>query len=349
MAKESLLIIAIVPAHNEEAQIKTTLDHLMAQTIRPDHIIVALDNCNDDTERIVSSYAGVEWFNTQDNDAKKAGALNQAVEYMTARYKEPDFLLQVDADSRLHPNFVRAALAELEANVELGGVCGRFTLTPYHGGSLWLYILQDLEYAMADSTRVQRRMSTHVLSGTGTLLRWAHLDRSGNIWDERSIVEDYRLSLDLERHGREIAFGKDVHLETDYMPSVRALWKQRVRWILGTTEELLREGWRPHTRQQILVQAQTGIMGGATILFIVYLAVMLAAGAAARWHILGQLMLAVTFADRLYRSRYIRRPTALKLIVHLSLLAPFIYYLGWVACWYYATCRAVLNRPLRAW
>lgn len=343
-------VTAIVPAHNEEEQIGQALDHIMAQTVRPAHVIVALDNCTDGTEDIVKSYDGVNCFHTVDNTAKKAGALNQAVEYMLIHYGEPEFILQIDADSYLDSDFVAEGLAEMSANKDLGGVCGRFHLRSYTGGNKLLHSLQDIEYSLADSIRVQDRMSTGVLSGTGCLLRWDAIKSTcPYIWNESSIVEDYRLSLDLKRKGSEIRFGEHMFLETDYMPTLKSLWAQRRRWVHGTTEELIQEGWKPHTKKEILTQIQGGLMGGLTILFLIYMGVLLSFNAIEEWHPLGQVMLAVTLADRLYRSKYIRDKSVGKMILHLSFVVPFVYYLFWIACFYYATIRAATRKPLKAW
>jgi glycosyltransferase involved in cell wall biosynthesis len=48
-------VVALVPAHNEEAAIGLALDSLAAQTRRPDLVIVIPDNCTDGTVAVVHS------------------------------------------------------------------------------------------------------------------------------------------------------------------------------------------------------------------------------------------------------------------------------------------------------
>ncbi len=66
----------IIPAHNEGGSIGQTLASLREQTVPPVEIIVACDNCTDDTEQVART-AGTPTFLTYRNTAKKAGALNQ--------------------------------------------------------------------------------------------------------------------------------------------------------------------------------------------------------------------------------------------------------------------------------
>src|SRR5512135_959119 len=80
---ETMNVIALIPAHNEEEQISGTLDGLLAQTMPLDKILVILDNCTDSTEQIVAGYSKrfpvIEYMASVDNPHKKAGALNQAL------------------------------------------------------------------------------------------------------------------------------------------------------------------------------------------------------------------------------------------------------------------------------
>jgi glycosyltransferase involved in cell wall biosynthesis len=71
-------VIAVVPAHNEEAQIAECLRSLLAQTRPPERVLVVLDNCTDNTELVVSGLP-VEVKYTAGNVYKKAGTLNQAL------------------------------------------------------------------------------------------------------------------------------------------------------------------------------------------------------------------------------------------------------------------------------
>jgi poly-beta-1,6-N-acetyl-D-glucosamine synthase len=72
------LVVALIPAHNEERQIGGAIQSLRQQESPPDLIVVCADNCTDHTSAKARA-AGAHVFTTIGNTHKKAGALNQAL------------------------------------------------------------------------------------------------------------------------------------------------------------------------------------------------------------------------------------------------------------------------------
>ena len=248
-------VVALIAAYNEEEHLAHTLASLQAQTRPADRVLVMADNCTDATVDIARA-CGVEVVETQNNHARKAGALNQG--YALLAGDGFDYLLQLDADTEITPSFIEAALVELEAEQKLAGVCARF-FPKYRAGLLGA--LQRLEYARYDHSRMRHGGRVSVLSGTAAVLRAAALPSTP--WNEDSLVEDYVLTLDLRRRGWNVRAGKHMIAYTDCMPTLGALWRQRIRWTRGTLEELSREGWKPWTRTDILAH-----LGIATAILI---------------------------------------------------------------------------------
>lgn len=173
--------------------------------------------------------------------------MNQA--FSRIKNEEWDFLLQMDADSVLRKDLISEGIKEFLKNPDVGGMCSRFRVKDYVGGNYFLYTLQYLEYSFFDSIQVEKRMNTHVLSGTASFLRRdAVFSVKLPVWDESSIVEDYALTLKLKEKGWRVKVGRNMHITTDYMPTWKNLWKQRRRWMYGTAEELEKNGWNKHTR-----------------------------------------------------------------------------------------------------
>ena len=255
-------IVALVPAYNEEEHIRATVESLLRQTRPLDRIVVVADNCTDSTIAIASSYEGVEVIETVGNTARKAGALNQGLEHVGRGY---GYVLQMDADTELDERFVEEAVGELEASPELGGVCSRFFAKDTKG---LLRLLQAMEYVRYDYIRYFRQGKVSVLSGTGVVLRMSALP-AGKPWDEKSLVEDFALTLSLKREGWKVKAGDRAIVYTDTMPTVRALWRQRLRWLRGTFEELHREGWQSYTRRDILMQLMSAGAIGLRLLWVV--------------------------------------------------------------------------------
>lgn len=346
-------IITIIPAHNEEHAIGATLQTVINQPFPATRIIVALDNCTDRTIDEVKKFPSVKYFKTKNNTGKKAGALNQAVIYMLKKFVAPDYILQMDADTLLDERAIEAGVEELKNNPELAGVCNRFRVREYLGGSKLLYSLQALDFSFNDSNQVEKRLEANVLSGTATMLRWSALEEIRNseatIWDESSSVEDYRLTLDLKKNGWKVRVGKKMSTRTDYMPTLKKLWAQRKRWSYGTIEELMVDGWQNHTKRDILTLLFSVTIMTFTIFFLSLLTVLLVTGQVDSWHWLGQVLVAVVIIDRAYRCKYIRDKTVEKLVLALTIIPVIIYSVFLTACYYYSAYLVFSGKPLTKW
>lgn len=91
-------VTVLIPAHNEEASLALTIASLLAQSHRPERVIVVADNCTDSTVA-VARHAGVEVVESVDNTKKKAGALNQALKRLLVSRGDNDLVMVMDADT----------------------------------------------------------------------------------------------------------------------------------------------------------------------------------------------------------------------------------------------------------
>ena len=262
--------VVLIPAHNEEEQIAAAIESVLAQTYRPDLVVVAADNCTDRTVEIAREFPVVV-FETVDNTDRKAGALNQA----WARYcQDARFVVTMDADTILDPHCIERMRQQMCREHGIGGICGRpLNKVPPAGMSWWntvLWHLLALDFAAYDQTLVRRKYSTEVLGGFGSLFRNAALrdvaKKNGTPWVTDSIVEDYRLSLDLRATDWQIRVSPDARAYTDTPVTLRALWRQRLRWSGGTFQEMVREGWQPWTRRNWFAYA--GVLFGVILRFV---------------------------------------------------------------------------------
>lgn len=113
-------VCVVVPAHNEEASIAALVGSLRAQDHPAASFVLALDRCTDATERLArEAAAGDDRFEIVVIDgcpegwAGKVHAVWSGVE-RSARARAADYLLFTDADCRLEPACLRAAVALLE-------------------------------------------------------------------------------------------------------------------------------------------------------------------------------------------------------------------------------------------
>lgn len=238
----ALKVVALVPAHNEAASIAATIEALLQQQRVPDAIVVICDNCTDDTYEIARKYEGdiVRVVQTVGNVHKKSGALNWAWNNFAS---QADVLVTLDADTSLPPNAVKDWVMEFCEDSRLGGSSSKFTML----GGEFLVRLQRAEFAKWTVTGLKRGW-TSVLAGTGCAMRnsvlkavVAQTGRDGP-WSYDSLVEDFELTYQIRELGFYCQVSPTVRAYTDAMRTIRSLWAQRMKWQVGTVDDLLRIG-----------------------------------------------------------------------------------------------------------
>ncbi|WP_122816007.1 glycosyltransferase [Nocardioides pantholopis] len=286
-------LVALLPAHNEEASLGAALDSLAGQTHPPERVVVVADNCTDRTAEIALS-RGAEVFFPVDNVHKKAGALNQALAEILPTLDPTHLVLVMDADCALDPQFLEVARGHL-ADPTLGGVGGTFRGGP--GGGL-LGTFQRNEYARYERDVRRLKGRALVLTGTASVFPIPVLeevvtarrdgwlpDRSGKgaVYDVHVLTEDNELSLALLHLGYRILAPHECTLETEVMCTWKDLSNQRLRWKRGALENLLDYGWTPVTRRYWGRQALSALGVLATGLYLASLVVGLILGMEMHW------------------------------------------------------------------
>ena len=237
-AGPGLRVVVLVPAYNEAGSIGATLDGLMSQVRPADLIVVVPNGCTDATASEARKYP-VTVMELPRLEHRKSEALNRA----WSRYaSDADVVVCLDADTVLPPNALAAWEREFahESGARLGGSSSKFTMQDPG----LLSRLQKAEFATWTDTAL-RRGRTSVLAGTGCAINNAVLrqiaardDREGP-WVYTSQVEDFELTYRIRELGYICQVSPDVRAYTDSMKSVKALWGQRMKWQVGTVEDLL--------------------------------------------------------------------------------------------------------------
>jgi len=266
MARKSR-VIALVPAHNEQDIIKETITSLMAQTYPFAYVLIITDNCTDNTIRIVKRLQRkygekkLRLLKTVGNTYKKAGALNQGFE-ATSRSR-PDYIFGMDADTIIDSRMVEEAVKQFELEPNTAGICSAYRTLPLKKDATrwerYLWRLQNIEFGLANAWRVENHESARVLPGVSVMFRTKALRdvyklHKGTVWATDSLVEDYRLTLELKDLGwdaksslRMISWS-DVPL---HLFGKAGLFDQRQRWYSGTVDELRRRGLIKHSRYEL--------------------------------------------------------------------------------------------------
>lgn len=276
-------VIVLVPAHNEEFSLPTTLSVLREQSQSPDRVIVVADNCTDSTVSIARDM-GAECFETRDNVHKKGGALNQVLTWLLPECTPNDFIMVMDADTSLGPRYIEVAAREFENDPELTAVGGIFYGEDGHG---LIGQFQRNEYTRYSLQIKARRGRVFVLTGTASMFRAdALLDVAaargvfipgapGQVYDTAALTEDNELTLALKSLGATMTSPRECTDTTELMPTWKALWIQRQRWQRGALENLSAYGITRATirywGQQVGIGYGTVALNAALLLILITL------------------------------------------------------------------------------
>ena len=135
----------IIPAHNEAAFIRLTLQSVVSQTILPKKVVVVNDNSTDDTAQIVSDFAQKYPFITLVNNNSEAvhlpgskviQAFHKGFEALDSDY---DFIVKLDADLILPDNYFETITRHFESDATIG-MSGGFAYVEKNGE----WILENL-------------------------------------------------------------------------------------------------------------------------------------------------------------------------------------------------------------
>jgi cellulose synthase/poly-beta-1,6-N-acetylglucosamine synthase-like glycosyltransferase len=249
-------VTAIIPAHNEELTLAATIACLREQSAPPDRVIIACDNCADDTEA-VARISGADVYVTRDNRHMKAGALNYVLELIAPNMDVTDVIMVFDADSVISPNFTAEALRRFNADPSFGGLSGIYRGKPGGGLVGWS---QRNEFARWGFDARQQDGKAICLSGTATAftvgaLRAVKTARQAGIlgggdsfYATENFTEDFEMTQALLHLGYRIRNMMDVSIMTAIKPTWGELHTQRLRWNRGITETLLAYGVTRYTR-----------------------------------------------------------------------------------------------------
>lgn len=292
-------VIALVPAHNEEDIIQATINSLMSQTYPFSYVLIIADNCTDKTIQIVKrnqrKYGAkkLRLLKTVGNSYKKAGALNQG--FALTRKSRANFVFGMDADTIIDSRMVEEAVKQFSYEPNTAGICSAYRTLPLKAdATLWqkyIWRLQNIEFGLANAWRVENFDSARVLPGVSVMFRTKALNdvhklNKGVVWATDSLVEDYRLTLELKDLGwdaksslRMISWS-DVPLK---LFGKAGLFDQRQRWYSGTVDELRRRGVKKHSRYELFTIFLLALNFAMRLLLIAAYVTILAMGDQVEW------------------------------------------------------------------
>ncbi|MDJ0555176.1 MAG: glycosyltransferase family 2 protein [Microcoleaceae cyanobacterium MO_207.B10] len=228
-------IAVLVPAHNEESGIATTLKELSPQLKETDRLIVIADNCEDQTAGIARNYKTIVLERFDQENKGKGYALDYGLKYLEA--DPPEIVVMVDADCVCHPGTI-------DRIAKLAGTTARPVQAVYLMEQPPLPTPKDSISALAFMVKnlvrpkgLSRLGLPCPLGGTGMAFPWSVIQKvslaSGNI------VEDLQLGLDLAIAGTPPILCLQARVIGMLPQQEEAAKSQRTRWEHGYLKTLL--------------------------------------------------------------------------------------------------------------
>ncbi len=262
--KRPARILAIIPAHNEgdrhwadplraapigATPIERTLESIQRQTRRPDRTVVIVNNSTDDTAARAKRFRWATVIVLHHNEDKKVGALNHAWQEWSAGY---DFIAGIDADTEVEPECLAQLETEMVRRPQAAGIMARYTMRQSDATgpmSALLVRAQRLDFSSWVDESLAHRRDTYVLGGQATLFRRDALAKVRDDhhrvgpWDPNADVEDMELTWRVKENNRTALTSAEARAYVGSMPTMKALWAQRLKWARGMAALLKATGF----------------------------------------------------------------------------------------------------------
>jgi len=222
-----------IPAYNEEKTIAKTVNSIINADYPKDkiEIIIANDGSTDNTAKVaqelIKKNKGFKIILINKANGGKSSAVNAAINKATG-----EFFAVVDADSRIEPNAIKLVIPHFK-DKEVGAVISRVRVdTP----NKTLEKIQFFEYIMSNLVRKLMAIigTLAITPGVLSMYRTKILRSVGGFTkDKNNITEDLEIALRLKYYGHKIEMETRSITHTLAPKTMKALWKQRIRWARG--------------------------------------------------------------------------------------------------------------------
>jgi cellulose synthase/poly-beta-1,6-N-acetylglucosamine synthase-like glycosyltransferase len=241
-------VVVLVPAWNEVAVLRYSVDAMMALDYPPERLRMAVvdDGSDDGTPELldgkVAQYPGRVLNLRRENGGQgKAHTLNHGLALLLED-DWADAVLITDADVVFEPTSVRRMVRHL-ADERVGSVTAFILEASKRPNTMNRYIGYEYTAAQAASRRAQNVVGAQgCLAGGAQLHSRANLIELGGAIDTTTLAEDTVTTFETQLAGRSVVFDGNARCLAEEPGSVVGLWKQRLRWSRGNIQVARRFG-----------------------------------------------------------------------------------------------------------
>lgn len=222
-------ISVIIPAYNEEQTIVNCIRSVIHSRYSKKllQVIVVDDGSTDRTVALAATFKSVTVI------SRPHGGKAEALNYALRNVARGELVMCLDADSTLSPDAIKNVVSYFD-DPRMAAVASNVTIR--HDGSL-LALIQKFEYIVSyQMKRAQTFFNVeYIIGGIGSTFRRSMVEQVGH-YDTNTLTEDIDLTMKLLQLGNKrirVIYGADVITETEPVPSIRGLIRQRYRWKYG--------------------------------------------------------------------------------------------------------------------
>lgn len=170
--------VVVTPVKDEDAHIGSMIKSVLAQTKRPDKWVIVDDGSTDQTPEIIAANtAGIAWItvlNTKSTQRNLGSAEVIAFDkgLGTIQIDDFDYIVKLDGDVNLEPNYFQEILARMESEKSYGIASGVYR--EMHEGN-WVTTKMP-PYHAAGASKVVRRECFKAIEGFVPKKGWDTLD-----------------------------------------------------------------------------------------------------------------------------------------------------------------------------
>jgi cellulose synthase/poly-beta-1,6-N-acetylglucosamine synthase-like glycosyltransferase len=227
-------ISILIPCYNEEKSIRQCVDSCLAQTRRPDEIIVVDDCSIDSSPEILASYGQqIKVVKTPKNSGNKSRAQEYGLGYVSG-----DIFIATDGDTFLEKDFVERIEKDFSLDPNLAAVGGYVKSQKYN----WLTACREIDYIFGQDLykSAQSNISyLFVIPGCAGAFR-TQIFKKFITFDHDTLTEDLDFTYKLHMNYLKIKYDKQAVCWTKDPFTIRAYANQMRRWYGGGWQNLLK-------------------------------------------------------------------------------------------------------------
>ncbi|TLP82217.1 glycosyltransferase [Maribacter sp. ACAM166] len=189
----------VIPIHNEEAFLTSTLDSILDQSLLPKKAILVNDNSTDATEAIIDSYlkksAIFQKLNVVSSiqhmpGSKVINAFNRGLETLDDAY---DFIVKLDADIILPHDYFESISTHFRRDTSIG-ICGGFIYEQTEYGQWELSHPMDKEH-IRGAFKAYSKTCFKAIGGLKNVMGWDTVDELLATYNGFSLHTDSTLKI----------------------------------------------------------------------------------------------------------------------------------------------------------